>query len=138
MLLAERLIKLRKEKKKTQQQISSILGITRPAYTAYERGTRQPDYETLQKLAELFEVSIDFLLGSSNEPLSNKKSNEGEYDSLKELNKLIKEYGIEDSGFFDINQWKNLSPEDIDEVRRHFEWITHKAKEREREQKKKK
>ncbi|WP_077247390.1 helix-turn-helix domain-containing protein [Pseudobacillus wudalianchiensis] len=65
-LLSERLISLRKEKKRTQQEVADFLGITRPAYTAYERGTRQPDYELLRKLADYYDVSTDFLLGRTN------------------------------------------------------------------------
>nr|WP_273834985.1 helix-turn-helix transcriptional regulator [Pseudalkalibacillus sedimenti] len=134
-MLAKRLIKLRNEKKKTQQQIADILGITRPAYTAYERGSRQPDYDTLQKIAEIHTVTTDYLLGRTDNPQSSDTKNNDDYDSLEELSKLIKEFGIDDSGFFDIDQWKNLSPEDIEEVRRHFEWISHKAKERKNAQK---
>ena len=65
-MLAERLVMLRTQRKKTQQDMSDLLGITRPAYTAYESGSRKPDYDTLQKLADYFEVSVDFLLGRSN------------------------------------------------------------------------
>jgi len=43
--------------------MSLLLGITRPAYTAYEMGKRQPDYETLIKLADYFNVTVDYLLG---------------------------------------------------------------------------
>lgn len=67
-MLAKRLSNLRNEFKKTQQQMADFLGITRPAYTAYERGTRQPDYETLKKLADFFDVSTDYLLGRTDEP----------------------------------------------------------------------
>ena len=45
-----RLTYLRKEKKKTQKDMAEMLGITRPAYTAYETGKRQPDFEMLQKI----------------------------------------------------------------------------------------
>ncbi|MBT2722275.1 helix-turn-helix domain-containing protein [Bacillus sp. ISL-46] len=62
-MLSERLTVLRKENNKTQQQVADYLKITRPAYTAYERGTRQPDYDILQKLADYFDTTTDFLLG---------------------------------------------------------------------------
>jgi transcriptional regulator with XRE-family HTH domain len=62
-LLSERLSILRKENNKTQQQVADYLKITRPAYTAYERGTRQPDYDTLQRLADFFDTTTDDLLG---------------------------------------------------------------------------
>ncbi|OEH53154.1 hypothetical protein AQ616_17900 [Oceanobacillus sp. E9] len=63
-----RLIELRKSKRKTQEDISKIIGITRPAYTAYERGTRTPDYEILKALANFYNVTIDYLLGHSDQP----------------------------------------------------------------------
>jgi transcriptional regulator with XRE-family HTH domain len=56
---------LRLEKKLTQQEVADKIGITRPAYTAYESGKREPDFNTLQVLADLFSVSTDFLLGRS-------------------------------------------------------------------------
>lgn len=69
ILFAERLINARKKKNFTQQRVADYLGITRPAYTAYESETRQPDYETLKKLSDLFDVSIDYLI------TGNEKSN---------------------------------------------------------------
>lgn len=53
---------LRKEKGETQQQMADYLGITRQAYSNYEAGKRSPDNGTLFKLAEHFDVSLDFLL----------------------------------------------------------------------------
>jgi transcriptional regulator with XRE-family HTH domain len=72
-MLADRLKQLRNRKRKNQEDIAKILGITRQAYGHYENGNRQPDYEALKKLADYYEVSIDFLLtgedqqGSSDE-----------------------------------------------------------------------
>ena len=51
--------KLRLEKKLTQQEVADKIGITRPAYTAYESGKREPDFSMLQVLADLFGVSTD-------------------------------------------------------------------------------
>ena len=53
---------LRKGKGATQQQMADYLGITRQAYSNYEAGKRSPDNGTLFKLAEYFDVSVDFLL----------------------------------------------------------------------------
>ncbi len=61
-MLQDRLRKLRVDKDLTQQDMADFLGITRPAYTAYESGRRQPDNETLSKLADFFTVSVDYLL----------------------------------------------------------------------------
>lgn len=67
-MLSARLSYLRKISKKTQEDMANLLGITRPAYTAYESGRRQPDYETLQKLADFFGTTTDYLLGRSDDP----------------------------------------------------------------------
>jgi transcriptional regulator with XRE-family HTH domain len=64
-MLPIRLKELRNEKEYTQEEVATFLGITRPAYTAYEAGKRQPDYEILIKLANYFNVSTDYLLGRS-------------------------------------------------------------------------
>lgn len=55
--------KLRIEHGYTQKDMAKMLGISQPAYANYERGVRQADYETLSRLAEIFAVSIDYLLG---------------------------------------------------------------------------
>lgn len=67
-MLTERLTVLRKNKNLTQQDVAAAIGVTRPAYTAYESGSRKPEYETLEKLADFYGVSIDFLLGRSSLP----------------------------------------------------------------------
>lgn len=66
----KKLIELRKEKKLTQSDLAAVLGISRQAYSNYEAGKRQPDNETMLKLAEYFNVSVDYLLGRGDEPTS--------------------------------------------------------------------
>ena len=60
----EKLIELRKNRNWTQQYIADRLGISRPTYTRYETGERDPDFDTLKKISNIFEVSIDYLLGN--------------------------------------------------------------------------
>lgn len=60
----DNLIVLRKEFGKTQQDLADYLGISRQAYSNYESGRREPDYETLLKLGEYFNCSVDYLLNS--------------------------------------------------------------------------
>ena len=62
-MFQERIKQLRNAKRLTQADVAEKIGITRPAYTAYETGKRQPDFDILQKLATLFDVSTDYLLG---------------------------------------------------------------------------
>ncbi|MEH7223899.1 helix-turn-helix transcriptional regulator [Bacillus sp. JJ1566] len=65
MSFQSRLKKLRTDRKLTQQQIANKLGITRQAYGYYEseKEKREPDHATTQKIAEIFDVSVDYLLG---------------------------------------------------------------------------
>lgn len=63
---AQRLKELRNNKNVTQNDVANFLGITRPAYTAYESGKREPDDKTKIKLADYFDVTVDYLLGRTN------------------------------------------------------------------------
>ena len=90
-MLSVRLASLRKANKKTQQDIANYLGLTRPAYTAYEGGNRHPDYSTLQKLADYYDVSTDYLLGHSDDP---RKTADEEFEAFAndpELGRWYKE-----------------------------------------------
>lgn len=62
------LVNARKALKKTQQEMADYLGISRQAYSNYETGKREPDYETLLKLGEYLDCSIDYLLGKKSDP----------------------------------------------------------------------
>lgn len=88
-MFSDRLTSIRKKREYTQQRVADYLGITRPAYTAYERGTRQPDFNTLIRLADFFEVSTDYLLGKSND--ENKLSINSRLSLSKEEMKIFEE-----------------------------------------------
>ncbi|NLW78577.1 MAG: helix-turn-helix domain-containing protein [Ruminococcaceae bacterium] len=62
-MFAERLKQLRKEQKITQSKLAEMFGITQQAVGKWEAGDSSPDPGTLIRLAELFGVSVDFLLG---------------------------------------------------------------------------
>ena len=53
----------RETKHLTQTQVANILGITSTAYQNYEYGKREPNNELLCRIAELFNVTTDYLLG---------------------------------------------------------------------------
>lgn len=61
----DRLKGLRKEKRFTQREMGERLGITLRAYQSYEYGTRYPEFPGLIKLADFFDVSLDYLVGRS-------------------------------------------------------------------------
>lgn len=60
---AKILIEQRKLNKLTQRQVADYLQIAQPSYIRYENGTAEPSLNNLVKLADLFDVSVDFLLG---------------------------------------------------------------------------
>jgi len=62
-MFSERLKNLRKNKKLTQEYMANLLGITRQGYGKYEKSEAQPDFTTLEKLANFFGVTTDYLLG---------------------------------------------------------------------------
>ncbi|KEF40468.1 putative transcriptional regulator [Schinkia azotoformans MEV2011] len=130
-MLAERIKKRRKEKKLTQEYMAEKLGITRQGYGHYETGRNEPDNQALLKIADILECSVNYLLGTSDNPTQT-TSKSDDYNPLEEINKIIKDLGLEEgaSGFFDIEKWKQFGPEDVEEIRRHFEWVAHKAKEK--------
>ncbi|MCM1329349.1 MAG: helix-turn-helix domain-containing protein [Ruminococcus sp.] len=63
-------IKTAREKSgKKQQECANILGVTLRAWQGYEQGIREPKFELLIKIADMFGVTTDYLLGR--EPLPN-------------------------------------------------------------------
>lgn len=66
--IGTRLKKSRERKGYTQQSIAKKLGVTNGAISGYERDYRDPDTDILTQMAELYEVSIDYLLGRTNSP----------------------------------------------------------------------
>lgn len=68
----ERIKQLRIEKEKTGINISTILGIDQSYYSKIEAGKHQIKLETLFKIAELYDVSLDYLTGRTNKKGVNK------------------------------------------------------------------
>ena len=92
-----RLKSLRKEKNLNQSEVAEELGIARTTYANYEQGKRFPGKENLIAIAEYFGVSIDYLLGETDEKQSSDKvineiSKDEEllefYNAIKENNEL--------------------------------------------------
>lgn len=62
-LKAERELKKNSDPKWTQEYVANLIGVARPTYTAYENGTKEPPIDTINKIADTFNVSIDYLQG---------------------------------------------------------------------------
>lgn len=72
MTFSERLKELRLAKGLTQMQVSQSTGMSLLGYQRYEYGSREPAYNKLLALADYFDVSLDYLVGRTNNPEINK------------------------------------------------------------------
>lgn len=82
-MLGERLKEQRIHKKLRQEDVAAKIGIARTTYAMYEQNKREPDNETLQKLADFFDVRIDYLLGRVDDPFSfDKRENQDELTTI--------------------------------------------------------
>lgn len=61
----EMLKNLRKERKLTQDEVAQKIGVSRTSYLKYEKGTHEPDFDTLKKISELFSVDCNELIGTT-------------------------------------------------------------------------
>lgn len=84
---------LRLKKGVKQKDVADYLGIARVTYTNIENGKRETDFTTLRKLATYFDVSIDYLLGTTNEPVTSNKNPVTEENLTELLVTIFKERG---------------------------------------------
>lgn len=82
--------RFRKQKKLTQEELASRIGVIRATYWAYEKGSIMPPYDKLEQIADIFGVSIDELMGRETD-----KSDISE-DLSKLIRKLEKENQVYD------------------------------------------
>ena len=62
-----KLKEIRAKRNLTQQQVADHIGCSSVVYSRYESGTRQPSIDVLLRLADLFGVTVDYLLGRPDE-----------------------------------------------------------------------
>lgn len=67
MSIGLKITELRKKKNLTQDELAKKIGISRAALSHYEKDRREPDYDTLKKMADFFEVTTDYLLDRETE-----------------------------------------------------------------------
>lgn len=67
-IFQERLRLLRTEKGVSQKQVAEKLGITEVGYQNYEVGRRKPNFDIIPSIADFFNVSLDYLVGRSDNP----------------------------------------------------------------------
>ena len=90
---------LRLEKGVTQNELSNYLGLTPKMVSFYELGERFPPYDIINKLADYFNVSTDYLLGRSN--IKNPEQFINDYrtlskENIKEIEKYMQQLKMKD------------------------------------------
>jgi transcriptional regulator with XRE-family HTH domain len=81
-MLADKLIELRTQLGKTRKEIAEHLRLHESTYGKYELGRREPDFETLNKLADYFGVTTDYLLGREGAETPPTKPEDIDVDSI--------------------------------------------------------
>ena len=113
----ERLREIRLQKNMTQEQIAKKWNLAVSTIGMYERGAREPSFETLENIADFFNIDMDWLLGKSN--IQNKYQYEKNITSNKQ-NKLSEDELI---SYFRIDT-SDLTDDEITEVREELEKYT--------------
>ncbi|WIV11080.1 helix-turn-helix domain-containing protein [Proteiniborus sp. MB09-C3] len=104
MKFGQRLKCLRDKNKVTQDELAKHLGVGRPTIAGYETKGKQPSFEILEKMADFFSVSTDYLLGRTDikQPIQNTSKDKLSSDEISE-------------------EIRNLSPESQEELKKLIE-----------------
>lgn len=114
-MLGKRIKELRKKKGITQKKLASYLGISDRAVGYYESGQRTPPPDILQKIADFFNVSTDYLLGRTNIYNPADEITEAVFDD-PELLEFWRELKEREDLKLLFKQTKKLSPKDIKQI----------------------
>jgi len=129
MKFSERLAELRKKHKMTQQELANKLGVSRGTIGMYEIGQRDPDTETVAEIAEIFNVSTDYLLGRTDDPNPPEKTIDDEIMSI------MREMGPDVAiMFYDL---KGMSQEEKENLKIFLQGLKARRKEKGEEEKRK-
>ena len=95
----------------------------------------RPSADTLKQLAEAYNYPISELLKKAGY-LNEEHMHDEPYDPLAIIRKHLEDKGgAEQFGFFNIDEWKDLTPEKVEEILEDFEYMFQKAKKRNEEKK---
>lgn len=82
--------KLREEAKVTQKQLADAIGISQQSINKYENHNIEPDIETLIRIADFFDTSVDYLIEHS--LIRNKIESTSPFELNEDESKIIEEY----------------------------------------------
>ena len=108
-MIGDNLKNLRIKKGLKQSELAGLLGLSSSAVGMYEQGRRKPDLEILLKYAEIFDVSVDFILGNTD-------------NETKELVPEIRKFMLSQEGL--MFNGEVLSDEDLEQIMNAIEITT--------------
>lgn len=115
-MLGDRLKYLRNKKKLTQAEMAKKIDVARTTYAMYEQNKREPDNEILNRIADFYNVSTDYLLGRTDNPNPPDQlpelTEQDEKDIAKDLEKIIKNLSTDGYAHFDGRSLEELDEED--------------------------
>jgi transcriptional regulator with XRE-family HTH domain len=85
---------LRKEHGYTQEQLSDFLNLTRSAISNYELGLNEPSLDTMVAIADLYGVSLDWLMGRTNLRYNFNLENKENLEVIIKLYESLKDFDI--------------------------------------------
>lgn len=94
MTFGKRLRSLREEIHLSQIELAKVLDITSQALSQYELSKRMPDTEMVKKIAKHFNVSVDYLLGESNESAPADKIILKDKETEMEIKELMERFNV--------------------------------------------
>lgn len=104
VMLGNRINELRKSKGITLKELGEILNLGESTISMYENNKRSPDYDTLNTIANYFNVSTDYLLGRTTIENNNKEIPEEFSSPEAAMQFILKENTIMGFGGFDVNK----------------------------------
>lgn len=93
-MLGDRIKLLRKEQEITQEQLADWLNVSRSSIKGYENDGVEPSLNVLIKIADRFNVSLDYLLGRTEEKHNVNLLDEYTKEILIKVYEIIKDYKI--------------------------------------------
>jgi len=91
-MFGDRLKELREEKKLTQEQLGKMINVSRQSISGYESQDIQPSLSNLVKLADIFDVSLDYFLCRTKEKYNLNLKNNEDRNFIIELAKMIEKH----------------------------------------------
>lgn len=91
-MFCKKVKQLRKEQSMTQEHLADLLNVSRTTVVRYEKGECEPDIATLIKLADIFNISLDYLLGRTEHRHNVSMLNKYNYELFIKFAELINQY----------------------------------------------